>query len=58
MITARGLRAPLSWTVGGLAVLDLAVAVMLSGYAVALVSGVIRTGHPHGGAAASAGFSP
>ena len=55
MITARGLRAPLSWTVGGLAVLDLAAAVLLSGYAVALVSGVIHTGHPHGGAAASAG---
>ena len=55
MITARGLRAPLSWTVGGLAVLDFAVAVLLSGYAVALVSGVIHTGHPHGGAAASAG---
>ncbi len=55
MITARRLRAPLSWTVGGLAVLDLAAAVLLSGYAVALVSGVIHTGHPHGGAAASAG---
>jgi hypothetical protein len=55
MITARGLRAPLSWTIGGLGVLDLAAAVILSGYAVALVSGVIHTSHPHGGAAASVG---
>jgi len=53
MITARALRAPLNWTVAGLGVLDLAV--LLSGYAVALVSGVIPTGHPHGGAAASVG---
>jgi len=55
MITARALRAPLNWTVAGLGVLDLAAAVLLSGYAVALVSGVIPTGHPHGGAAASVG---
>jgi hypothetical protein len=55
MITARGLRAPLSWTIGGLGVLDLAAAVILSGYAVALVSGAIHTSHPHGGAAASVG---
>ncbi len=52
-ISARDLRAPLNWTVAGLGAGDLAVAVILSGYAVALVSGVIRTGHPHGGAAAS-----
>ena len=55
MITARDLRAPLSWTIGGLGVLDLAAAVILSGYAVALTSGVLRTGHPHGGVAASIG---
>jgi hypothetical protein len=55
MTSARALRAPLNWTVAGLGVLDLAVAVILSGYAVALVSGVIHTSHPHGGAAASAG---
>jgi hypothetical protein len=55
MISARALRAPLNWTVAGLSVLDLAVAVILSGYAVALVSGVIHTSHPHGGAAASVG---
>jgi hypothetical protein len=54
-ISARDLRAPLSWTVAGLSVLDLAVAVILSGYAVALVGGVIHTSHPHGGAAASVG---
>jgi hypothetical protein len=55
MVTARDLRAPLSWTVAGLGLLDLAAAVILSGYAVALTSGVIRTGHPHGGIGASIG---
>ena len=55
MISARVLRAPLNWTVAGLGVLDVAVAVILSGYAVALVSGVLHTSHPHGGAAASVG---
>jgi hypothetical protein len=55
MSSARVLRAPLNWTVAGLGVLDLAAAVILSGYAVALVSGVIHTSHPHGGAAASVG---
>jgi hypothetical protein len=55
MITARALRAPLSWTAGGLGVLDLAAAVLLSGYAVALTSGLLPTGHPHGGVGASIG---
>ncbi len=55
MITSRDLRAPLGWTVAGLGVLDIAVAVILSGYAVALTSGALPTGHPHGGAGASAG---
>jgi hypothetical protein len=55
MITSRDLRAPLGWTVAGLGVLDIAAAVILSGYAVALTSGALPTGHPHGGAGASAG---
>jgi len=55
MITSRALRAPLGWTVAGLGVLDIAAAVILSGYAVALTSGALPTGHPHGGAGASAG---
>jgi hypothetical protein len=55
MITSRALRAPLGWTVAGLGVLDIAAAVILSGYAVALTSGAVPTGHPHGGTGASAG---
>lgn len=55
MITARDLRARLTWTVAGLSVLDIAAAVILSAYAVALASGVVHTGHPHGGVAASIG---
>jgi hypothetical protein len=55
MITSRDLRAPLGWTVAGLGVLDIAAAVILSGYAVALTSGALPTGHPHGGTGASAG---
>ena len=55
MISARVLRAPLNWTVAGLGVLDLGAAVILSAYAVALTSGILRTSHPHGGAAASIG---
>ena len=55
MITSRDLRALLGWTVAGLGVLDIAAAVILSGYAVALTSGAVPTGHPHGGAGASAG---
>jgi hypothetical protein len=58
MITARvprALRAPLSWTFAGMGVLDLAAAVILSGYAVALTSGLLHTSHPHGGVGASVG---
>jgi hypothetical protein len=55
MITARAVRAPLSWTVAGLGGLDVAAAILVSGYAVALVSGVLHTSHPHGGVAASVG---
>ena len=55
MITARDLRATLTWTVAGLSVLDIAAAVILSAYAVALTSGVVHTSHPHGGVAASIG---
>ena len=53
MITAEDLRAKLTWTVAGLSVLDIAAAVILSAYAVALTSGVVHTSHPHGGVAAS-----
>jgi hypothetical protein len=55
MITARDLRAKLTWTVAGLNVLDIAAAVILSAYAVALTSGVVHTSHPHGGVTASIG---
>jgi hypothetical protein len=55
MITARDLRAKLTWTVAGLSVLDIAAAVILSAYAVALTSGAVHTSHPHGGVAASIG---
>ena len=55
MIRGRDLRALLGWTVAGLSVLDIVAAVILSGYAVALTSGAVPTGHPHGGAGASAG---
>jgi hypothetical protein len=48
MITARDLRAKLTWTVAGLSVPDIAAAVILSAYAVALTSGAIPTSHPHG----------
>jgi hypothetical protein len=50
MITARSLRAPLHWTVAGLSVLDIAVAVILSAALAALI-----VGHDHGGVAAAAG---
>ena len=55
MITARGLRSRLNWTVAGLSVLDIAAAAVLSAYAVGLTSGALRTGHPHGGLGASIG---
>ena len=49
MSTARALRAPWTWTVGGMGVLDVAAANLLSVYAVALVN------HQHAGAGACAG---
>ena len=49
MSTARALRAPLTWTVAGLGVLDIAAAILLSVYAVVLVN------HQHAGAGAAAG---
>ena len=55
MISARGLRSWLNWTVAGLSVLDIAAAAVLSAYAVGLTSGALRTGHPHGGLGASIG---
>jgi hypothetical protein len=49
MSTARALRTPLTWTVAGLGALDIAAAILLSGYAVVLVA------HQHAGAGAAAG---
>jgi hypothetical protein len=49
VITTKALRAPLNWTVAGLSVLDIAIAVFLSAAAIALVS------HDHGGTGACAG---
>ena len=54
MITVRYLRAPLNWTVAGLGVLDIAIALILSAVAVAGVSGVLPFFHDHGGAGAGA----
>ena len=42
MVTARALRAPMTWTVAGLSVLDIAVAVLLGAAAVVL-TGVLAT---------------
>jgi hypothetical protein len=47
MITARDLRARLTWPVASLSVLDIAAAVILSAHAVALTSGVVHTSHSH-----------
>ncbi len=55
MISARGLRSWLNWTVAGMSVLDIAAAAVLSAYAVGLTSGALRTGHPHGGLGAAIG---
>ena len=55
MITARGLRSPLTWTVAGLSVLDVMAAAILSLYAAGQVSGMLHTHHPHGGAGATLG---
>jgi hypothetical protein len=52
---ARKLRSPLAWTVGGLGAVDVAVAALLSTYAVALVSLVVPAHHLHNSVAASAG---
>jgi hypothetical protein len=54
MVTARALRGPLTWTVAGMSVLDVAVAVLLCGGAVVLASGVVST-NPHVRTAALAG---
>ena len=51
----RLLRSLAGTRIGGLPVLDLAVAVFLAVYAVALTSGAIPTGHPHGALGASIG---
>ena len=49
MSTARALRAPWTWTVAGMGVLDAAAAILLSVYAVVLVN------HQHAGAGATVG---
>jgi hypothetical protein len=55
MMTARTLRTPLTWTIAGMSVLDIAIAIAASGGMIALVGRGIHTGHPHVGAAAVAG---
>jgi len=52
-VTMRRLRQAADVTVGGVPALDLAVALVLSFYAVALTSGVLHTGHRTGGIGAS-----
>jgi hypothetical protein len=55
MLTARNLRAPLHWTVAGLSVLDIAVALILSAGLVAGITGALPFSTDHGSAAAAAG---
>lgn len=55
MLTARNLRAPLHWTVVGLSVLDIAVALILSAGLVAGITGALPFSTDHGSAAAAAG---
>jgi signal transduction histidine kinase len=55
MSTTRVLRSRTNRNVGGLSRLDVGAALLLSAWAVALTSGLERTGHRHGGAAASIG---
>jgi hypothetical protein len=55
MTTARNLRAPLHWTVAGLSVLDITVAVILSAALAAGIVGALPFSHDHGGVAAAAG---
>jgi hypothetical protein len=55
MSTARLLRAGASRSAAGLVWLDIAAAVLLAAWAVALTSGIEHTAHRHGGVAASVG---
>ena len=55
MLTARNLRAPLHWTVAGLSVLDIAVALILSAGMAAEIVGALPSSTDHGSAAAAAG---
>ena len=55
MLTARNLRAPLHWTVAGLSVLDIAVALILSAGLAAGIVGALPFSTDHGSAAAAAG---
>jgi signal transduction histidine kinase len=49
MVTPRAARSLLNWTVGGLSVLDLAAAGLLSTYAVLLTGGLLDSRQPHAG---------
>jgi hypothetical protein len=55
MSTARNLRAPLHWTVAGLRVLDITVALILSALIATGVVGALPISTDHGSAAAAAG---
>ena len=55
MTAARALRAPLTWTVAGLGVLDIVIAVLLGGYVIGLESGLLARNPPRAGAAAVIG---
>lgn len=53
--SARALRVPLAWTVAGMSVLDIAVAVLLCAVAVVLATGVLASSPAHVGVAALLG---
>ena len=55
MPTARNLRAPLHWTVAGLSVLDITVALILSAVLAAGIVGALPFAHDHGSVAAAVG---
>jgi uncharacterized protein (DUF2267 family) len=55
LVATRGFRPRMQWTVGGLGVLDIVVAALLSGYVIAVGIGAVATRAPHIGAAAASG---
>ena len=55
MSMTRLLRSAVARKVGGLFLVDVIAAVLLSAWGVALTSGIEPTGHPHGGVGASIG---